>query len=177
MITTEQSLERLFRKRAWYKNSGIKESTARVYKKRFIDNTLEMETRMKILKTCGFKLVQEMQWEEEMNREQIKADLTDKLHREDVFWFYDPGSTTQITDEILIEKVLLHLDVNEITDIFRLFPKKRIQAVWKEKLLPQEPIYHNLNRFYAFLFFNIKNPDRYIRDHINKRIRSIRCKD
>src|SRR4030042_3968803 len=129
MMTTEQSLDRLFRKRAWHKNSGIKESTARVYKKRFIDNTLEMETRINILKACGFKLVQEMQWEEEVNREQIKANLTDKLHREGVFWFYDPGSTTQITDDILIEKVLLHLDINDITDIFRLFSRRRIQAV------------------------------------------------
>ena len=72
MMTTEQSLQKLFSKRAWYKDSGIKESTARVYKKRFLENRLEIETRIKILKACGFKLVQEMQWEKQTDHEKIK---------------------------------------------------------------------------------------------------------
>jgi hypothetical protein len=176
-MTTEQSLQKLFSKRAWYKDSGIKESTARVYKKRFLENKLETKTRIKILKACGFKLVQEMQWEEQTDHEQIKNALSDMLHRENAFWSYDPSSTSHIPDDKLIEMVLLHLDIDDINSLFRLFNKKRIKTIWKEKMLSQEPFYHGLNRLYAFLFFNIKDPDRYIREMTNKRYQSIRCRD
>jgi len=84
MLTTQQSLERLFSRRAWHKNSGINGSTARVYKKRFFENRLEFETRVKILEACGFKLIQEMQWKEKVDNEQLKMKLTEKsgkLHR------------------------------------------------------------------------------------------------
>lgn len=176
-MTTEQSLNKLFSKRAWYKNSGIRENTARVYKKRFRENKLEMETRMKILRSCGFKLVQEMKWEEEMSQERIKINLAGKLHREHAFWSFNPETIAQISDDLLIEKVLLHLDIDDIRSLFKLYDKRRIKTIWKEKMLPQSPMYHGLNRLYAWLFFGIKNPDRYIRDAVSKRYRSIQCKD
>jgi len=142
-----------------------------------MEKGLEMETRIKILKACNFKLVQEMQWEEPISQEQLKRRLAGKLHQENVFWSYDMLNTSQFSDDKLIEMALLHLDVDDINALFRLFPKGRIQAVWKEKMLSQEPLYHGLNRLYAFLFFNLKDPDRYIRDHVNKRYKSIQCRD
>jgi|SRR3972149_9408075 len=177
MMTTEQSLQKLFGKRGWYKDSGIKESTARVYKKRFLENKLEMETRIKILKACDFKLVQEMQWEEPFGQEILKGSLADKLHREHVFWAYHKSDTSPLPDDILIEMALLHLDIDDINTLFRIFPKGKIQAIWKEKMLSQEPFYHGLNRLYAFLFFGLRNPDRYIHDHVHKRYKAIQCKD
>ena len=62
-MTTEEALKNLISERAWYQGSGLNESTARVYKKRFLEGKLEIETQMKILKACGFKLVQQMQWD------------------------------------------------------------------------------------------------------------------
>jgi hypothetical protein len=177
MMTTEQSLNLLFSKRAWHKHSGIKESTARVYKKRFMENKLEMETRIKILRACGFKLVQDMQWEEQIDHDQIKKTLIDKLKRENAFWSYKTSSSLQISDDKLIEMVLLHLDIDDIHSLFQLFPKKRIKVIWKEKILSQEPLYHDLNRLYAFLFFYIKDPELYIRNHVRKHFKSIQCMD
>jgi hypothetical protein len=65
IMTTEQALTTLFSERAWYKDFGIKESSARSYKKRFLEGRLELETQMKILKVCGFRLVQQMQWKKQ----------------------------------------------------------------------------------------------------------------
>lgn len=62
-MTTEQALNKLFKERAWWKNSGINESYARSCKKRFLDGRLDIKTQIKILNACGFKLVQQMQWE------------------------------------------------------------------------------------------------------------------
>jgi hypothetical protein len=62
-MTTEQALNEIFNERAWWKDSGINESSARSYKKRFLEGRLEIETQIRILNTLGFKLVQQMQWE------------------------------------------------------------------------------------------------------------------
>lgn len=177
MITTDKSLEKLFSRRGWYKNSGINGSTARVYKKRFTEHGLEMGTRIKILEACGYKIVQEMMWEDDNMDERIKADLIRKLHDEKAFWSFSKSSMAPIPDELLIEKVLLHLDIDSISSLFRLFPKKMIRDIWKEKMLSQEPAYHQLNRLYAFMYFDIRNQDRYIRDFKSNRYKSIRCKD
>ena len=177
MFTTDKSLERLFSTRGWYKNSGINGSTARVYKKRFNEHGLEMETRIKILELCGYKIVQEMMWKDDNKEERIKADLIKKLNVEKAFWSYSQSSVSQISDELLIEKVFLHLDIDSISSLFTLFPKNKIKNIWKVKMLSQEPLYHQLNRLYALLYFDISNPDRYIRDFTNKKYKSIRCRD
>jgi hypothetical protein len=177
MLTTEQSLRRLFSRRGWHKGSELNESTARVFKMRYFENKLELETQMKVLKACGFKLKTEMQWEEEVDREQLRINLIDKLRKENVFWSFDQSSLSEISDDVLIEKVLLYLDIDDIKLLFRLFPVKKIQPVWKDSMLSQEPMYHQLNRLYAFLFFGIQNPDKYIRDFKNKKHSSIQCRD
>lgn len=111
-----------------------------------------------------------------VNNDQLIKGLIKNLHKEHAFWSYDKSSISHIPDDVLIELVLLHLDIDDIKILFKLFPKIRIQRVWKEKMLAQEPMYHGLNRLYAFLFFNIKHPDRYIRDHKNKRYKALLCK-
>jgi len=111
-----------------------------------------------------------------MNNDQLHKELIKKLHKEHAFWSYDNDHINEIPDDVLIEKVLLHLDIEDIKVLFKLYPKVKIQRVWKEKMLSQEPMYHGLNRLYSFLLFNIKNPDRYIREHKNKRYKSLICK-
>lgn len=102
--------------------------------------------------------------------------LFQKLKKERAFWSYENSSIDHISDDELIGKVLIHLDIEEIFALFRIFPKRKIQKVGQEQMLSQEPVYHGLNRLYAFLLFDIKNPDKYIRDFKNKRYKSIVCK-
>ena len=111
-----------------------------------------------------------------MDNKQIHNLLVIKLQKYHVFWSYDNINIEQISDEVLIANVLLYLDIDDIINLFKLFPKRKIQQVWKEKMLSQEPMYHGLNRLFAFLFFDIKNPDRYIREFKNKRYKSLICK-
>ena len=152
----------------------MNESTARVYKKRFLEGKLSLEMKIEILESCGFIISQELQWEEQISHANVKEELLAKLNQENAFWSYNLDSTTVVSDEKLIELVLLHLDIDEIKSLFKLYSKKQIQAVWIENMLSQEPYYHDLNRLYAFLFFGIKNPDRYIRDNKNQRYQNIK---
>jgi len=173
IMTTEQSLKTLFSRRGWHKNSGINESTARVYKKRFIEKRLEMETQIKILELCGYKIIQEMQWEEKRDPVKMRSYLTNKLKNESAFWSFDPTSLYEISDEMLIEKVLLHLDIDDVNLLFKLFHKQDIMKIWKEKILSQEPMNHQLNRLYLLLYFDIKDPDRYIRNYILRKHKTL----
>jgi hypothetical protein len=171
MMTTDQSLERLFSKRGWYRDAGIPAGTARASKKRFLEGRLEFETRIKILQACGFRIAREMQWEEKQGPERDRLNLVKKLRRLNVFWSYDLPSNLDIPDDVLIEKVLLYLDMDEIKTLCKLFERKKIKKVWVERILCQEPMYHAQNRLYAFLLFGIRDPDRYIRDQVNKRLK------
>jgi hypothetical protein len=108
-------------------------------------------------------------------KEELHKILIKKLQLEKAFWSYE-NNVKLLSDDILISKVLLHLDIDDIKVLFQLFPKRKIQKVWKEKMLSQEPMYHGLNRLYSFLLFDIKNPDKYIRDFKNKRLKSKICK-
>jgi hypothetical protein len=99
-----------------------------------------------------------------------------KLKKENAFWSYENDKPNEISDDTLIVNVLIHLDIEDIHALFKLYPKAKIQKVWKELMLSQEPMYHGLNRFYAFHLFNIKNPDRYIREFRNKRLKFLSCK-
>jgi hypothetical protein len=108
-----------------------------------------------------------------VDNKQLRSRLEKKLIEENAFWSYDKSSIVIIPDDVFIEKVLLHLDIEDVQALFSIFPKKKIQKVWQECVLSQEPLYHNLNRLYAFLLFDIKDPDRYIRFYKNKHIKSI----
>jgi hypothetical protein len=112
-----------------------------------------------------------------MSDEQIHIALINKLRQEHAFWSYDETSIVKLSDERLIAEVLLHLDIDDIQNLFKIYPKRMIQKVWKDKMLSQEPMYHGLNKFYAWFFFNIKDTERYIRYYKNKRYKSILCKD
>lgn len=108
-----------------------------------------------------------------MVNKQLRDRLEKKLIEENSLWSYDKSGISNIPDDEFIEMVLLHLDIEDVQSLFSLFPRKKIQKVWQEVVLSQEPHYHNLNRLYAFLLFDIKNPDRYIRYYKNKHIKSI----
>ena len=102
----------------------------------------------------------------------VKSELLAKLKQEHCFWSFSEDSIKNISDEILIEKTMIYLDLEEIDQLFAIFPYKKIKKVWLEHLVPQEVYLYSLNRFFAWYYFNAKAPDRYIKSmatrHFNK---------
>jgi len=172
MLTTDQAIEKLVSRRGWYKHSGMKGSTARVYKKRFLENKLELDSRMKMLEVCGYRIVMQMRWENPNSSEKIKMELIRKLRREKAFWYGNPLNQ-DISDKEHIEKALMYLDIGDINTLFTIFPRKMIKDIWKDIIVPQGQAYYKLNVLYAFLYFDISDPDRYIRDAVRKRLTSL----
>ena len=103
----------------------------------------------------------------------IKKMLFRHLKKEHAFWSYDPKSVTlaRMGDDFLIEKVLYHLDWEDIMKLFEIYPKTHIKEVWKNKLCPLGNYFDKMNILYATVLFDIKNPKRYIKTQSNRFIR------
>lgn len=105
-----------------------------------------------------------------------KSVLFDKLKQEHCFWSYDDGSVTleNVPDDVLIEKTLQHLDLDDIDMLFQMYSYKKIKQVWLSYLVPQEEYLYTLNRFFAWYYFKAKRPDAYIKSmatrHYNKAV-------
>lgn len=107
-------------------------------------------------------------------RHNIKRLLFRHLKRELAFWSYDPKSVTlaRMSDNLLIEKVLYHLDCDDVVRLFNIYPKTQIKNVWKNNLCPLGKYFDRMNYFYAVVFFDIKNPQRYIKNQSNRYIKN-----
>ena len=108
------------------------------------------------------------------NTTEIKTFLLDKLKEEKAFWSYDQSSVTldSVSDELIIALTLRHLDLEEINLLYEIYSPKTIKEAWKNQLVPEGDYLRTLNRFIAWFYFNIKNPDRYLKTletrHLNK---------
>ena len=98
----------------------------------------------------------------------IKNKLLAKLKQEHCFWSYAVENISNIPDDILIEKTLLHLDLEDIDQLFKIYSFHKVKRVWLDHLIPQEEYLYTLNRFFAWYYFKVKNPDRYIKSMITR---------
>ena len=105
-----------------------------------------------------------------MNSE--KDILSKKLIERNSFWSHQMLHDDLVPDEILIEKTLIYLDIDDINKLFDLFPYRKIKEVWRNRLVIQGDYYRSLNKLLAWMYFDIKNPDLYIKtcmsQHMNK---------
>ena len=110
------------------------------------------------------------------DKQKIKSALLNLLKAMNAFWSYNASDVSEktISDDMFIEKSLVHLDIADLKNLFLLFPYKKIKEVWKNQLCIQEPYYHGLNTMLAYLYFNIKNPNRYLKTISNRNIRLLK---
>jgi hypothetical protein len=111
-----------------------------------------------------------------MDRERNKSELFCALKKMNAFWSYNAFDISEetVSDDMFIEKSLIHLDIDDLKKLFFLFPYKKIKEVWKNQLCIQEPYYHGLNTMLAYLYFDIKNPDRYLKTISNRNLKSLK---
>jgi len=108
-----------------------------------------------------------------VNKEKLKDELFEKLIASKAFWSYSNVKNREISDNLLIQKVIENLDIPDIKKLFLLYKKNHIRNVWKNELIIQEPYFRSLNILLAKLFFNIKNPESYIMNVRREYLKSI----
>jgi hypothetical protein len=103
----------------------------------------------------------------------IRNLLKQELVKQGVFWSYKNPEPDLIPDDILIEKTLINLDIDDINKLFLIFPKGKIRKIWNEKVVINDEQFHSMNLLFAFLYFKIKNPEGYLKRCINKHYKAL----
>lgn len=106
------------------------------------------------------------------HKAQLRQSLCNELIDQKAFWSYANVSPEAISDEELIEKTFIHLDLSSIAKLFEIFPRERIKRVWRNRMAVQGTYLQGLNVMIALYYFNIKHPEHYLqrveREHIHK---------
>jgi hypothetical protein len=100
--------------------------------------------------------------------EDIRNLLKQELTEQRAFWSYKNPGPELIPDDILIEKTLINLDIEDINKLFLVFPKGKIKKIWNEKIVINDEQFHSMNLFFALLYFKIKNPEDHLKKCLNK---------
>ena len=77
-----------------------------------------------------------------------------------------------ISDEALIEHVLIHLDIDDINKLFSCYGYNKVKREWLYRVAPLGERYRSLNVFLAWYYFGAKRPEAYVKGietrHINR---------
>lgn len=92
----------------------------------------------------------------------LKQELINSLIKNNAFWSYANVSINNLSDEELIEKTFVILDLKDISKLFELYPRSYVKQVWKERMAIQGDYLQNLNVMIAMYYFDIKNPERFL---------------
>lgn len=108
-------------------------------------------------------------------KEKLRKELFRKLEHAHAFWSYDDISANNLPDELLIEKVFVHLDMDDITKLFELFSKKYIERIWRKNMAVQGEYLFDLNVMIALYFFHIKHPETFLRRQEMLHLKNLTC--
>ena len=109
-----------------------------------------------------------------MQKQEIKPYLIERLKQENAFWSYKVDAIKDVPDDILVELVMLHLDLDDIDRLFEIYSRKFIKKAWIENVVPLGDRYYVLNKFFAWYYFLMKKPGAYVKSmetrQLNKRM-------
>ena len=103
------------------------------------------------------------------NLESKKLALWQQLAKMGCLWSYEK-SQKGFDDEVLIEKALLYLEFEDLYKLDELYPKKLQREIWRKKLVSQGNYYGIINWLLAVMYFDIKQPDKYLKRYGKPRL-------
>jgi hypothetical protein len=101
------------------------------------------------------------------NREKLKAALA-RVIAPYAFWSYVPVDSDKVSDERLIEAVLLYGNDALRLRLFKLFNADRIREVWEQRLVIQGNRLYNINKKIASEFLHLSDPEYHIQQAYKK---------
>ena len=101
------------------------------------------------------------------NRNKLKIALA-RVIAPYAFWSYASVNPSEISDENLIEAVLIHGNDPLKNRLFQIFSKNKIMSVWEQKLVIQDSRLFRLNRKIASELFHLSNPEQHIQQAYKK---------
>lgn len=96
-------------------------------------------------------------------KERQKRHLVRHLKKANAFWSYNLDSIKDVPDDILVELVMLHLDLDDINILFDIYPYEFVKKAWIKNVVAQGEMYYVLNKFFAWYYFKMKKPGVYVK--------------
>ena len=106
-------------------------------------------------------------------KQELKRKLVEKLLEANAFWSYANVSAENIPDEELVEKTFITLDLSDIALLFELYQRDYIRKVWRNGMAVQGDYLFDLNVMIALYYFDIKQPEKYLRRVEKKHIKKL----
>ena len=107
-------------------------------------------------------------------KNKLKRHLIKRLKQAHAFWSYQQDSIKELPDNLMVELVMLHLDLDDIDKLFDLYPYRTVKKFWIENVVVLGEMYYVLNKFFAWYYFGMKKPGTYVKSmatrELNKRI-------
>lgn len=126
------------------------------------------------IQQARYNVFQALKKESTELRQKQKNFLIARLFEVGRFWSYEKSQVEHtISDEQIISETLQALDIAEVNMLFEIYPQHLIKKIWLTQLVPQGDYLYATNRVYAWLYFGIKMPDRYLHTMMTKHINSI----
>ena len=98
-----------------------------------------------------------------MQKKEIKPYLIERLKQEHCLWSYNQDNIKEVSDDVLIELVMLYLDIDDINLLFRMLPYAKVKRAWLENVVAQGERYYQMNTFFAWYYFHAKRPQSYVK--------------
>lgn len=109
-----------------------------------------------------------------MSKAGVKRVLINHLKKANAFWSYQVDAIKDVPDDILVELVMLHLDLDDINKLFEIYPYSFVKKAWIKNVVAQGEMYYVLNKFFAWYYFKMKKPGAYVRSmatrELNKKL-------
>ena len=107
-------------------------------------------------------------------KNKLKRYLIKRLKQAHAFWSYQQDAIKELPDNLMVELVMLHLDLDDIDKLFDLYSYRTVKKLWIENVVVLGEMYYVLNKFFAWYYFGMKKPGAYVKSmatrELNKRI-------
>lgn len=90
-----------------------------------------------------------------------KRDILEKVKAAGGLWSYQ-GIPEYMVDDDIIEAALVHLELEDMPMLLKIWSKSHLKRVWKERLVSQGKRMNILNYILAVKLFGVRHPDKYL---------------
>ena len=126
-----------------------------------LDYALELDQGTIAVAQAMYLVSKEMQRQNVQDMQSRKRAVLEKIKAAGGFWSYQ-GIPEHLDDDDIIEAALVHLELEDLPMLLKIWSKSHLKRVWKERLVSQGKRMNILNYILAVKLFGVRHPDHYL---------------
>ena len=126
-----------------------------------LDYALELEQGSIAIAQARYLAFQEAQRLKIPDMQSRKRAILEKIKAAGGLWSYQ-GIPEHMDDDDIIEAALVHLELEDMPMLLKIWSKSHLKRVCKERLVSQGKRMNILNYILAVKLFGVKHPDKYL---------------